>query len=447
VSFRIVIAEDEDITRKHLLYALKKEGYEVVGTKNGREALEEIGRGHFDVLITDVKMPEMSGIELLEEVKEKYPPMEVLVITGFGSIDSAVEAMKKGAYEYITKPFNLDELIMKVRNLHERKLLKSENVALKAFYGMDKGVSVIARSESMLDIMGIIENIRDSESAVLLTGESGTGKTLLAKTIHFTSRRRNMPFLSVNCGTHPEELLRAQLFGDEVCVQAAAPKGKKTLFEVADSGSLFLNEIDELPPSLQSRMLRVIEGGGLPQTDGNSPVRTNVRYIAAAGRDLKRLIKDGLFAEDLYYRLNVIEIFVPPLRERKEDIEPLSVYFLERHRANGRRAIRGFTQEVKDILGNYSFPGNVRELENIIERAVMLEKEELITPDSLPRSIKLFQIETYHPDRMVTLEELTKDYTEKVLGIVGGNKARAARVLGISEIDLWRILKEKRSDA
>jgi DNA-binding NtrC family response regulator len=443
MSLKILIAEDEDITRKHLLYALKKEGYQAVGARNGREALELIEEEYFDLLITDVRMPEMSGIELLEKVKERFPGVEVLIITGFGSIDSAVEAMKKGAYEYITKPFNLDELILKVKNLQERKVLKQENFAFRTLYGMRRGISIISRSESMKTIMEVIERIRDAESCVLITGENGAGKTLLAKMLHFTSRRQHMPFLSVNCATLGEDLLDEELFGSEEEPQKGAPCTKHGFIEIADAGTLFLNQIIAMPGGLQEKILKVIEEGEFYRLGGKMPLKSNVRFIAATNRNIPSVISEGRFMEELYYHLNVIEIFIPPLREHMEDLEPLCDFFLKKYLTGSNKEIRGFSDETIEILRGYSFPGNVRELENIIERAVILEKSPLITAESLPRSIKMFRVEMFHPDRIQTLGELSKEYAEKVLALAEGNKLNAAKLLGISEIELWKILKEK----
>lgn len=440
MRFKVLIAEDEDITRKHLIYALKKEGYDVVGARNGREALEQIEREYFDILITDVKMPEMSGIELLEKTRERYQDIEVLIITGFGSIDAAVEAMKKGAFEYITKPFNLDELILKVKNVYERKILKKENVAFKAFFEMHKGVSIIVRSEIMQQIMSTVEHMRDADCNVLLTGENGVGKALLAKIIHFTSRRQNMPFLSINCATLSEELLAKELFGSEVCAEDAA-QTKQGFIEIADNGTLFLDEITEMSPGLQARLLKVIEDCEFYRVNGTRPVPVHVRFVAAAPQNIKSLTTDNTFNKDLYYRLNVMDIFVPPLREHKEDLEPLSAYFLNKHLPGSHKTISGFTKESMDILMAYSYPGNIRELENIIERAVILEKGTFITPDSLPRSIRIFKIETFQTDSIKTLDELTKEYAEKVLELVDGDKVKAARLLGVSELSIHRILK------
>ena len=441
MGLKIIIAEDEDITRKHLLHALKKEGYLAVGAKNGREALELIHQEHFDVLITDVRMPEMSGIELLEAVKKGYSAMEVMIVTGFGSIDAAVEAMKKGAYEYITKPFNLDELILKVKNIHERKILKNQNLFLRTFLGMHKGVSVIARSESMQRIVNSVEGMKDSDCNVFVMGETGVGKSLLANIIHSTSTRQNMPFLSLNCAALGEEPLTSELFGHEGGAFPGVGTTRQGLIEISDSGTLFIDDVTEMSPRNQTKLLKVIEDGELFRIGGKIPIRINVRFIAATHRNIRECIAQGTFREDLYYRLNIMEIVIPPLRERKEDIEPLCTYFLQQHLSESTKRISGFTQEAMDILMEYSFPGNVRELENIIERAIILEQGTHITPQSLPVSIKKFRIDTFSPEGVKTIDELTKDYTTRVLEMVDGDKDKAAELLGISEITLWRILK------
>ncbi|HEX8948798.1 MAG TPA: sigma-54 dependent transcriptional regulator [Dissulfurispiraceae bacterium] len=443
MAFKILVAEDEEITLKHLVNTLKGEGYEAAGVKDGHEALEKILHDHFDVLITDIKMPGMSGIELLEKVKEKFPEMEVLVITGFGSIGSAVEAVKKGASDYLTKPFELEELIHRVKNIHGRKTLERENLALKAFAGMNREISIIAKSESMRKILDIVESIRESDCNVLLTGESGVGKNLLAKIIHFTSKRQNMPFLSINCATLTEELLASELFGHEKGAFTGAMRTKQGLVEIADTGTLFLDEISEMAPNLQAKLLKVIEEGEFYRVGGTRPIKVNVRFVAATNQNVALLISEGKFREDLYYRLNIMEIFIPPLRDRRDDIEPLSAYFLKKHLPKYRKKIDGFTKAAKNVLMHYSFPGNVRELENLIERAIILEKGVLIAPESLPQSITMFQIETIEPGKIKTIEELNREYAEKVIEMVGGNRTKAAELLGISRTSLWRVLKEE----
>lgn len=443
MAFKIVIAEDEDITLKHLVKALQNDGYLVEGTQNGADALQKIESDHFDLLIADIKMPGLTGIQLLETIKERQLDLEVIIITGFGSIGSVVDAMKKGAYDYVTKPFDLDELLLKVGKIRDQKLLKKENVALKAYAGMDKKVSIIAKSASMNNILSTIDGMKDSDCNVLLTGETGVGKSLLAKIIHFTSRRQGMPFLSINCATLTEELLASELFGHEKGAFTGAIKTKQGLVEIADTGTLFLDEIAEMAPNLQAKLLKVIEEGEFYRVGGTRPVKVDVRFIAATNQNVRSIIAEGRFREDLYYRMNIMEISIPPLRDRRDDILPLCTYFMGKHILSSRKKISGFTKEALDVLLHYSYPGNVRELENIVERAIILEKGDVISPASLPQTIKMFQIETIEPDRVKTIEELNKEYAVKVLEMFGDNKSKAAEVLGISRTSLWRILKEE----
>jgi len=443
MAFKILIAEDEEITVKHLTNALKAEGCLVSSTMNGLDALQKIEAGFYDLLIADIKMPGMTGLELLARVKEKSPETDVVIITGFGSIGSAVEAMKKGATEYITKPFDLDELTLKVNKIRDRKGLLKENIALKTYLGMEKKVSIIAKSKSMKDILETIEGIRDSESNIFLTGETGVGKSLLARIVHFTSKRQERPFLSINCATLTEELLASELFGHERGAFTGAVKTKQGLVEIADTGTLFLDEIAEMVPNLQAKLLKVIEDGEFYRVGGTRPIHVDVRFIAATNQDVRGIIAAGKFREDLYYRLNVMDLFIPPLRDRREDIEPLASYFLKKHLPRSNKKIGAFTKDAMDVLKHYSFPGNVRELENIIERAIILEKGEAITAASLPQSMKVFQIETLQPGKIKTIEEMNKEYAESVIELYGGNKSKAADVLGISRTSLWRILKEE----
>ncbi|RJQ16692.1 MAG: sigma-54-dependent Fis family transcriptional regulator [Nitrospiraceae bacterium] len=443
MSFKILVAEDEEITLNNITDTLREEGYEVTAARDGRGAMDKAESGHFDVLITDIKMPYVNGLDLLEKVKEKDPEIEAIIITGFGSIGSAVEAMKKGAYDYITKPFDLDELSLRVKKIYEQKTLRKENIALKTFFGMNREAPVIAKSERMKKILTVIDGMKGSDCSVLLTGESGVGKNLIAKIIYATSMRKDKPFISINCATLTEELLSSELFGHEKGAFTGAITTKHGLVEIADTGTLFLDEISELSPSLQAKLLKVVEEGEFFRVGGTRPLNVDVRFVAATNQDVKRLISDGRFREDLYYRLNVMEINIPPLRERTEDIRPLSLYFLQKHLPKSGKKIKGFSDEAMDILMNYSFPGNVRELENIIERAIILEKTSLIIPESIPQSIRLLQIETIDPDKLKTIDELIKDYAEKVLKMFGGNRTRAAEVLGISRTSLWKIMKEE----
>ncbi len=443
MAFNVLIAEDEEITLKHLVATLKKEGYGVTGTTNGLDALRRMEADSFDLLIADIKMPGMTGIALLETVKEKSPETDVIIITGFGSIGSAIEAMKKGAAEYVTKPFDLDELILKVRKLNDRKALIRENIALKTYLGMDKKVSIIARSSGMLRILAMIEGMQNSDSSILLTGETGVGKSLVAKIVHFTSRRQDRPFLSINCATLTEELLASELFGHERGAFTGAVKTKQGLMEIADTGTLFLDEIAEMAPSLQAKLLKVIEEGEFFRVGGTKPHHVDVRFVAATNENAQSAVDSGRLRKDLYYRLNVVDILIPPLRERREDIEPLANYFLQKHLPKSHKKISGFAKDAMDVLMHYSFPGNVRELENAVERAIILEKTSRISSDGLPLNVKLTQVDALVPGKLRTIEELNKEYAERVIEMFGGNRTRAAEVLGISRTSLWRILKEE----
>jgi two-component system response regulator HydG len=443
MAYKILIAEDEEITLKHLVHMLGKKGYYTEGARNGREAIEKIGANGFDLLITDIKMPGLDGIGLLERVRESHPETEVIIVTGFGSVDSAVDAMKRGAYDYITKPFNLDELLLKVKKITDKKRLVRENTALRAYFGMDRKLSIIARSEGMMKILDLIESLKDSDCNILITGETGVGKSLIAKIIHFTSRRQEMPFLSINCATLTEELLASELFGHEKGAFTGAVKTKQGLIEIVDTGTFFLDEIVEMSPNLQAKLLKVIDDGEFFRVGGRRPIKVDVRFIAATNQNIRSALAEGRFREDLYYRLNVMEIFIPPLRDRKEDIESLSEFFLQKHLTSAAKKIKGFSKDAMSILKHYSFPGNVRELENIIERAVILEQGPVITPQSLPQTIKMFQIETIEPGSIKSLDEMNKEYVDKVIELLGGNRSKAAEVLGISRTSLWRILKEE----
>jgi len=442
MALKILIAEDEEITLKHLSYALEKEGYKVTGVNNGIDALKKVENEEFDILIADIKMPGIDGLTLLAEVKDKYPDTEVIIITGFGTIESAVDAMKKGASDYITKPFNLDELNLKIKKIQEKKRLEKENIALKVSLGLDKDTPFIAKSNVMKRVIDIINNITTSDCNVLITGESGVGKGLVAKIIHYTGLRKDRPFLGMNCAVFTEELLASELFGHEKGAFTGAVTSKQGLLEIADYGTLFLDEIAEMSPNLQAKLLKVIEDKEFMRVGGVRSIKVDVRIIASTNQNINVLVSDGRFREDLYYRLNVMDIHIPPLRERKEDIIPLSRYFLEKHSRKANKKIDGFAKEAMDTLMSYGFPGNVRELENIIERAVILEKTSRIRPESLPQTIKLFQIETIDPNRIKSIDEINKDYAEKVLEFAEGNKSKAAELLGISRTSLWRILKK-----
>jgi DNA-binding NtrC family response regulator len=439
---RILVAEDEEITLDNLVETLRDEGYAVTGVRDGAEALAAIERGRYDLLVTDIKMPRLDGLELLEKVRERSPDTAIIVLTGFGSIGSAVEAMRRGAIDYITKPYDLDELTLRVAKIRDEQALRRENAALKSTAGVGRETQIIARSPKMQAVLATVDRLRDSDVNLLLLGETGVGKTLVARTVHQEGRRRGMPFLAINCATLTEELLASELFGHEKGAFTGAVAAKKGLVEVADTGTLFLDEIGELSPGLQAKLLKVVEEGEFYRVGGTRPLHVDVRFIAATNQNVRTLIAEGRFREDLYYRLNVMEIVVPPLRERPEDIRPLCAYFLKKHLPKSRKRITGVSEEAMAVLKQYSFPGNVRELENLIERAIILENGPLITPESLPQGIRMLQVGTVDPNGVRTVDELVADYARQVVKIVGGNRTKAAELLGISRTSLWKILRE-----
>ena len=440
--YKAIVIDDEISVCEAVRAILEGEGIEVFTTTNSINAIEQIKGNNYDLIISDLKMPGMDGLELYDSIKETAPESIFIIITAYGTIQSAVDAIKKGIYDYIPKPFTPDEVRIPVRRALERKMLKRENIALKTYIGMDKKVPVIAKSQSMKKVLSLIEGMKDSNCGILLTGESGAGKNLIAQIIHSTSKRKDMPFLAINCATLTEELLASELFGHEKGAFTGAIRTKPGLIEIADTGTLFLDEIAEMSPNLQAKLLKVVEDGEFYRVGGTKLIKGDVRFIAATNQDIKKLITEGKFREDLYYRLNIMDIFIPPLRERQEDIKPLSAFFLQKHLPESNKKITGFAKDTMDILMRYSFPGNVRELENIIERAIILENSSTITPESLPEGIRILNIETFEPGRIKSIDEFTKEYVEKVLKMLGGNKSKTAELLGISRTSLWKILKE-----
>ncbi|MGW8273329.1 MAG: sigma-54 interaction domain-containing protein, partial [Thermodesulfovibrionales bacterium] len=331
---------------------------------------------------------------------------------------------------------------LKITKILQKKRLERENIALKVTLGTEREVPIIAQSRAMKRVLEVIKSISGSDCNVLITGESGVGKGLVARLIHYTGPRKSNPFLSVNCAVFTEELLASELFGHEKGAFTGAVSAKKGLLEIADGGTVFLDEIAEMAPALQAKLLKVIEEKEFFRVGGTRAILVDVRFIAATNQNIKTLIETGRFREDLYYRLNVMDIHIPPLRDRKNDIAPLARHFLQTYAGKENKDIRGLSKEAMDLLLSYSFPGNVRELENIIERAVILEKSSQVLPGSLPRGITLYEIEAIDPNRIRTIDEVSRDYAEKVLDLVEGNKSKAAEILGISRTSLWRILKK-----
>jgi DNA-binding NtrC family response regulator len=445
-QFKILVVDDEKLTLKNLKYILTKEGYEVKAVDNGMSALNLLKNEEFDLVITDLKMNMVSGLDILEKCKEWYPDTEVIMITAYGSIDSAIQAMKLGAYHYITKPFRLDELKILVKEALEKVKIKKENKRLREELERLKGtvVNIITQNLEMKKILELAEKVAPTDCPVLILGETGTGKELLARYIHQHSRRKDKAFLAINCGAFTEELLANELFGHEKGAYTGAVSTKKGLLEVASGGTLFLDEITEMSSTMQVKFLRVLQEKEFIRLGGTEPIKVDVRIIAATNRDIKKEIEKGRFREDLYYRLNVISFNLPPLCQRKEDIPLLCYYFLNKYAKEMNKEVKEISEEAMELLLSYDYPGNVRELENIIARAVALTNSSKIELSHLPEDFRKFKIFTFRKKNspLPTLEEQEKEYIKMVLKEVGGNKTLAAQILGIDRATLWRKLKK-----
>lgn len=441
---KILVVDDEQSMRDFLAIMLKKEGHEVVTAGNGSDALKAIQAEIFDLVITDVKMPGMDGIEVLKTIKDISPETVVIMITAFATAETAVEAMKIGAYDYIIKPFKVDELKLIIYNSLEKRYLRKENILLKREIESKTGfANFIGKSESMKKVFSLIRQVADTTSTVLITGESGTGKELVAKAVHFNSQRNNKPFVTVNCGALPESLLESELFGYMKGAFTGASSNKQGLFEAAHGGALFLDEISATTPALQIKLLRVLQEREFMRVGGTAGVKVDVHVIAASNRDLLSEVAKGAFREDLYYRLNVIPIHLPPLRDRKEDIPLLVELFLNkfiRKDGEGTR-IKTINAEAMKALMVYRWPGNVRELENTIERMVIMTPEDVLGIEHVPDTVKspypcvdLVPLEI--PEAGVNLEELLenaeKAFLRKALEKAGGVKTDAAKLLGLT---------------
>ena len=440
----ILVVEDEDIARKNLEYILKKEGYEVISVESGVKALELLESRTFDLVITDLKMEKVDGMGVLEKSKELQPFTEVIMITGYATVDSAVEAMKEGAYHYIAKPYKLDEVRRISREALIKRRLRLENLELRSFLKRFQQVPfIVGRSKEIKSIMKTIRQIAPSDTNVLILGESGTGKELVAKAIHNLSPRFEKKFIAFNCGSFTEELMANELFGHEKGAFTGATQVKPGLLEVAQGGTVFLDEIGDMPLAMQVKLLRVIQEKEFLRVGGVKPIPVDVRFIAATHRDLKDDVEKGLFRQDLYYRLNVITINLPPLASRTDDIPLLVHHFLSQKSQAMKKDIHEVEREAMDLLCQYSWPGNVRELENVIERAVALENGPSIQVEDLPDYIRNLSIETYrkNPSTIPSLEEQEKNYIKWVLKKTEGNKTKAAKIMGIDRVSLWRKLK------
>ncbi len=443
---RILMAEDEKAQRDLLEGFLKKEGFMVKAVSNGKQALEEIGSDFFDLVLLDYKMPELDGLQTLRAIRKRFPDLPVVMMTAYGTVETAVASMKEGAIDYLTKPIDLDELLLIIQKVLERSMLIRENQELKTrLQERFAFQNIIYHSPRMEEVMGLVARVAPSQATVLIRGESGTGKELIANAIHYASTRSDQPFVKVSCAAIPETLLESELFGHEKGAFTGAIQKRMGRFEEADGGTIFLDEIGELTLSTQVKLLRVLQEREFQRLGSNLNLKTDVRLIAATHRNLEEAMRQGLFREDLYYRLNVISILLPPLRERREDIPLLIDHFLKKYSEINHKKIVDLSKEARALLMRYSYPGNIRELENIIERAVVLCRGEIITTQDLPFHLKeeTSEREWKVPGKGKTLfesiEEIERDLIIKALEQHQGIQTRAAESLGISE----RVLRYK----
>ena len=447
-DYNILVIDDEATQRDVLTGYLKKKGYKIFSASSGKEGIEIAKKNPVDIILSDFKMPDLNGIEVLEQVKKLNPEISFVIVTAYGTVENAVKAMRIGAFDYISKPVDLDELDLMIERIIEHKNLKSENQLLKTqLQEKHKISSIVSQSQKMEEVINVAARVAESKATVLITGENGTGKEVLAKAIHYMSSRKEKPFIAVNVSALTETLLESELFGHERGAFTGADKMKKGRFEIADGGTLFLDEVGDIPQSIQVKLLRVLQEHQFERVGGIEKIEIDVRIIAATNKDLEQKIKDGTFREDLYYRLNVVSIKIPPLRERKEDILPLIENFIAKYSKENNKEKLEVSKEAVDVLMKYNYPGNVRELENIIERAVVLTRGKVITLNDLPMNIKGFKEEkTLGSLDEGTLtdqvEALEKQLIFDALQQSEGNQTKAGKLLGLTERNLRYKLKK-----
>jgi two-component system response regulator AtoC len=447
---RILVVDDEENFRHILSVILKKERYEVETASNGEEALQRISNATFDQVLCDIRMPGMDGLDFLKEVRKTEADANVIMMSAYGTLDTAVEAMKLGAYDYISKPFKPDEIILTLKKAEERERLRKENELLrkevKREYSFE---NIVSKNEKMQGIFDMIQKVAQYKSTILITGESGTGKEVVARALHYHSDRSQSPFMPVNCGAIPENLLESELFGHSKGAFTDAIRTKKGLFEEADGGTLFLDEIGELPPQLQVKLLRVLQDGEIRRVGEAKAIQIDVRIVAATVKDLVKEVNEGRFRDDLFYRLNVVPVHIPPLRERRDDIPLLVTHFMKKHSQSLGKNVAGIDPKALEVLINYKWFGNVRELENTIERAIVLADGENIELQNLPHDIQNFEErvevtslseEEYSIKRASKALETT--LIRRALKKTKGNHTHAARLLEISHRALLYKIKE-----
>jgi DNA-binding NtrC family response regulator len=450
---RVLIVDDDPVILEVIGDILKKNGYEVVAAPNGAAGIRELERKYFDLVLTDLVMPDVDGIEVLNHVVSTTPKAICIILTGHGTIKSSVEAIKKGAFDYITKPITGDELLVVIEKALKFRNLEEENIRLKKelqqTYGYD---NLVGTSNAIKNIYDLIEKVADTDGTVLISGASGTGKELIARAIHYNSSRCDRPLVVINCGAIPEELLESELFGHEKGAFTGAYKSRIGRFEMANGGTIFLDEIGEMSPALQVKLLRVLQEKKFERVGGTKTIHVDVRIIAATNKNLTTAINKGKFREDLYYRLNVIPMKVPPLKQRKSDIPLLIDHFLKKFQKGAKKKITDFSPEAMDAMLKYDWPGNVREVENVIKRLTILCDDEVVTVDDLPEHIPhkgraVRVVEEDFLEKGVTLHDAVEDYEKRlILGALERSdwvKTKAAKLLNINRTTLVEKIKKQ----
>ena len=447
---RLLIIDDEEIALSNLQHVMERQGYRVVASQSGAEGVKHLESEPFDVVLTDLRMEGLNGMDVLKRSRELQPDAEVIFITAYATAESAVQALKHGAFYYIAKPFRLDEVRKVVAEALEKVRLRRENQALHREVERYRDAdSIMTQDPGMQRLLDIARQIAPTDCSVLITGESGTGKELFAKYLHKHSLRRDGPYVAINCGAFNEQLLANELFGHEKGAFTGATALKRGLIEVSAGGTLFLDEVTEMAPSMQVKLLRVLQEKEVLRVGGTRPVKCDVRIIAATNRDMEQSVRQGSFRDDLYFRLNVVNLHIPPLAQRRGDIPLLAQYFLLKYAGRMKKPVSRVSDEVLAALMQYSFPGNVRELENLIERGTAMAHGDTIEMTHLPEHLQKAERFSYRKvgERLPTLDEQEREYIRRVLEEVNGNQTAAAQILGINRASLWRKLKAQQNTA